>query len=277
MVDKKKFLVSIVIPNYQRFDLLRKCLDAIPDAMEDIPYEIILVENGSSRKEAMEFFSSYPLPENLQVVKLTKNIGFPAAVNRGVKSATSPLIFLLTNDVILDPGSGVPMVMDMDNPEIGIVGMKLRFPSDIELSEASLVHGNGNRPAERVQHIGLFTNLRGQIFHMYLGWSVDNPRVCALREVYAVTGAAFMTRRKLWHKVGGMDEVFGKGCYEDIDLCLKLREAGLMVVVNQKATAKHYTGATAEQSKEAFPLNQNRIIFEQKWYNKLMYTEWKAW
>lgn len=206
------FLVSIVIPNYRRFDLLQKCLDAIPDAMGDISYEVILVENGSPKEESRQFFASAKLPPNTKIVKLVQNIGFPGACNRGFKGSVGALTFILTNDVILDPGSGEKMVMALDDPTIGVVGMKLRFPSDRELEEAKLTHGNGQRPADRVQHVGLFTNIHGQVFHMYLGWSVDNPRVCALREVYAVTGAAFMTRKKIFQQTGGFDEIFGSGC-----------------------------------------------------------------
>jgi len=269
-------LVSIVIPNYHRFDLLAQCLAAIPDAFGEIPYEIILVENGSPREEKISFFQKNHLPEKFKLIELVKNIGYPGACNRGAREATGPLLFILTNDVIMEPGSGEKLVRAMDEPEVGIVGMKLLFPSADDLTTAGLKHSGVQRPPDKVQHVGLFTNIHGQVIHMYLGWSSDNPRVNALRDVYAVTGAALMTRRKLFQELGGFDLAYGAGTYEDCDLAMKVHDRNLKVIVEVCAVARHYTGATAEKYQAAFPLNENRQIFERKWYNKMVWTEWLA-
>lgn len=270
-------LVSIVIPNYHRFDLLEKCLKAIPAAFGEIPYEIILVENGSPPEEKVPFFRNNNLPEKFRLIELTKNIGYPGACNRGAKEAKAPLLFILTNDVIMEPGSGEALVMAMDDAQVGIVGMKLLFPSQSDLTQAGLKTTAIQRPPERVQHVGLFTNIHAQVFHMYVGWSADNPRVNAVRDVYAVTGAALMTRRNLFIDLWGFDSAYGAGTYEDVDYAMKVREKGLKIIVEVKAVGHHYTGATAEKYNAAFPLNQNRQIFEQKWYNKLVWTEWVGW
>ena len=276
-VSVASHLVSIIIPSFKRFDLLQKCLNAIPGAFGDISYEVILVENGSPREEKQAFLSSAVLPPNTKIIELSKGIGFPAACNKGFRASSGALLFFLNNDVILDEGSGEKLVMAMDDPTVGIVGMKLVFPSEQELTEAQLKHSEVQRAPDKIQHVGLFTNIRGQMIHMYLGWSADNPRVNAIRDVYAVSGAALMTRKNLYREVGGFDEIYGMGTYEDCDYSMKVREKGLKIIVEVDATGRHYTGSTAEAYNLAFPLNQNRMIFEQKWYNKLVWTEHGAW
>lgn len=205
-------LVSIVIPNYLRFDLLRDCMQAIPAALGDIPYEVVLVENGSPRELKREWLPKIPMPDHTRLLELSHNVGYPGACNKGVKESRGPLTLILTNDVILDTGAGVALVRALDDPQVGVAGLKLVFPSAEELERAGVKYSANQRSPGKIQHVGLYTNLRGQVIHMYLGWSEDNPRVQALREVYAVTGAAFLTRRKLFLECGGFDPVFGAGC-----------------------------------------------------------------
>lgn len=276
-VQPSKVLVSVIIPNFRRFDMLEKCLKALPDAFGDIPYEVIVVDNGSPLEEKKPFFSSIPPMDTFTVIELKQNVGFPAACNRGVKQSRGPLTFFLNNDVIMETGSGEKLVRAMDDPKVGICGMKLLFPSEQMLIEAGVNYGNGQRPPQTIQHVGLFTNIRGQVIHMYLGWSGDNPRVNAIKDVYAVTGAALMTRRGLFLSCSGFDPVYGMGTYEDVDYSMKVREKKHRIIVETGAVGTHFAGATAEKFQLAFPLNENRMIFEQKWYNKLEWTEYLAW
>jgi len=86
-----------------------------------------------------------------------------------------------------------------------------------------------------------------------------------------------LTRRTLYKKVGGFDEIYGMGTYEDMDYCLKVREAGYNILVNPQASGVHYTGATAEYYNMPYPLNDNRVTFLARWKSKLMYTELWSW
>jgi GT2 family glycosyltransferase len=273
---KPNVLVSVIIPTYQRFELFQQCLNALPEAFGEIPYEVIWVENGSPKAELDKFLNALVKPTNFFPTYFPKNVGFPAACNYGAKIAHGPILLFLNDDVIMGKGSGEALVRNMDDPTIGVVGMKLLFPSEEELIQAQLKHSNVQRMPGRVQHVGLATNIRGQVIHMYLGWTADNKRVNAMREVIAVTGAALMTRRNLFREVGGFDPIYQMGTYEDVDLCMKVKDKGLKVVVDTCAVGKHYAGATAEGYNIAFPLNENEVIFKQKWYNKLVWTEWQA-
>lgn len=262
-------LVSIVIPVYNRFDLLAKCLSSIPAAFKDIAYDIVLVDNASEKAEADAFYDMAKARWPITVIRNPQNMGFPVACNMGAKRTRSPLIFLLNSDVILDPGSGSRLVHEMDNPEVGICGMKLVFPDD-----AAAMNLDPNvRPAGRIQHIGISMNVRAEPYHIYISWEENHPKVMALHDVWAVTGAAMMIRRVVWNKSNGLFEGYGLGSYEDLDICQVARDMGYKVTVVPQARGLHYTGGTAEAFRLAYPLNQNRMIFLNRWNGKLQWWD----
>jgi GT2 family glycosyltransferase len=82
-----------------------------------------------------------------------------------------------------------------------------------------------------------------------------------------------MTRRNIWNKVGGFLDAYGLGTYEDCDYCLSVKKLGLDVIVETKAVGYHYTGASAESNRIAYPMIQNRLLFLQRWQNSLVWDE----
>ena len=263
--------LDIVICVYGRFDLLTKCLDAIPMAASGVSYNIVLVDNASpDRMEANTFYQS--LDKSITVIRNRDNFGFPAACNVGAKRKQSPLIFMLNSDVILYPEAISKLVSDFDDPKVGVAGMKLLFPDDPAGLNTNI------RPAGKIQHIGMETNIRGEFIHVFVGWDADHPRANKVRETYAVTGAALMTRRSLWNRIGGFREDYGRGTWEDVDYCLSVRDAGeYTVIVDPTAVGIHYTGATAEKYQIGYPMDFNKLIFLQKWANRINYTEYLRW
>lgn len=263
-------LVDIIIPVLDKTDLLIQCLNSIPEAAKDISYQVIIVDNGSTSENIKQYrdFGKDKFGDKLHVLEQRKNTGFPTACNRGVRFGYSPLLFFLNDDVKLYPDSIDYLVRAMDEPTVGAVGMKLMFPLD------SKVQG---RPAGKVQHVGLSTNVRGEWIHNFIGWSPDNPRVLRIKESYAITGAALMTRRKLFHDAKGFNEGYGMGTYEDVDFCITIREMGYNILVEQKAMGEHFVGATALDKNIQFPLHENRNLLYSRWGQRLKYTEWEIW
>lgn len=261
-----KTLVSIIIPVHRRFDLLEQCLDALPEAFS-VPYEVIMVDNASPSDEAKPFYDKY---NQHSVIRNAQNVGFPKACNQGVRRSKSPLIFFLNSDVIMRPGSGDKLVRQLDDPSVGVVGMKLLFPE-----HDNTQHGLQGPPG-KIQHVGLNTTgaPMGNFVHSFIGWDADHSKVMKLREMYAVTGAALMTRRKLFLDAGLFWEGYGMGTFEDVDFCLKSREMGYNVIVDVESVGIHYTGATARQYGIGYALQQNQMLFMQRWNGKVMYTEW---
>jgi len=269
-------LVDVIIPVYGRMDLLRKCLNALPKAMSGISYNVIIVDNGTPEdKKDKNLYADLKVNPLYFVIQNQENRGFPQACNQGFRKGKSPLVFFLNSDVILEPNSIEKLVLEMDDPKMGAVGMKLVFPSEEELRNVGIAPEI--RPAHKVQHIGLATNIRGEFIHAYVGWDADHPKINKVREMYAVTGAALMTRREIYRKVGGFNEIYGLGTYEDVEYCLTIRDIGYNIVVVPEAVGIHYTGATAESYRIGYPMQTNRMLFMSRWADKLNYTEWQTW
>lgn len=273
-VIDNKTAVDIVIPVYRRFDILFKCLEVLPKAISST-YNLILVDNGSPKEEADDFYSKIPHSPNTIIIRNKENLGFPKACNMGARRKNSPLIFFLNSDVILYPNSLDKLIETINKPEkveTAIVGMKLIFPPD------GCADLNPNiRPAGKLQHIGLETNIRGEFIHIFVGWDADHPKVNAVKNPYAVTGAAFLIKRIVWNKIGGFYEGYGMGTWEDIDACLSARDLGYNVLVNPEAVGIHYTGATAEGYEIPYALDFNKLIFLQRWATRTNYTESQSW
>ena len=264
-------VVDVIIPVFRRFDLLWKCLIALPKAMGDIPYKLYMVDNGSPKEEADEFYKQFQYP--ITIIRNKENLGFPKACNLAAKRGSSPLIFFLNSDVILEPNSVSKLVAEFDDPKVGVCGMKLIFPP-----ETSSVNLNQNiRPPNKIQHVGIMANIRGDFYHIFVGWDANHPKPNAMRTPDAVTGAAMMVRRNLFVKIGYFNEIYGIGTFEDLEVCMMAKELGYNVIVNTSACGIHYVAATAESYKIPYALGYNRMTFLQRWGNKMQYREYETW
>ena len=274
--SKPKPILDIVITTGGRFDMLAKCLDALYREAEDNSIAIYLVDNASPAEERISnenlFFHDYDkdVDRNIREFRskrITQEVGFPAANNEGARMGSAPLIMFLNDDVELQEGAIKEIVKTLDDPTIGVVGIKLLFP----LSSTSPI-----RPAGKVQHIGMALNIRGDMEHPLVGWTQDNPKTKISREVVSVTGACLTIRRSLFNKVGGFSLEYGMGTWEDVDLCFKVRQLGQRIWVNCDVLGYHYVGATQEKKNRGYPLQQNRMVFQTKWGNSGLMA-WSDW
>jgi len=262
-----KALLDVCILEAGRFDMLSKCLDALYREAQTTPLNIYILDNGSDiqdrrNNEALLTYQPEKDPAHnvvkFQIKRSEQNTGFPVGSNTVARMGSAPLIMFIGDDVELQEGAIAQVLQDMNDPTVGVVGIKLLFPP---------TSTDKNRPAGKVQHVGMAINVRGEPIHPLVGWSADNPKCNVSRDVWAVTGACFTVRRNVFNKLGGFDPVYGLGTHEDLDFCMKTRQAGLRVYFDAKAVGYHYVGATAEKLKVAFPIQQNRSIFMNKWQN----------
>ena len=252
--------IDVVVVTGGRWDFLKECLEAL--RKQTVPVNVILLDNASDLTERQQ---NNVLFEGLTTKRLQQSLGFPAANNEGARMGSAPLILFLNDDCVLKENAIEKMVETMKDPTIGVCGAKLLFPT---------ASTSPNRPAGKVQHIGMGLTIRGDVVHPLLGWSADNPKCCISRDVFCVTGACMMTRRDLFRKTGGFDPVFGAGTFEDVDLCLKIRGLGKRIFVNCEAQGFHYAGATVEKKGVGFPLQMNSLIFQARWRGSLQWDEW---
>lgn len=262
-------MLDIVIPVYGRFDLLEKCLDSIPLACQRHEYKIYVVDDNSPDgiPHTKNFLKNYP---GVVAMFNTKNSGFPYTVNKGAKEGKNKYIFLLNSDIVLSPGSLDIMLDRMEAEDnLGVLGMKLLFPPDTS-PEDQLI-----RPPGKVQHVGISFDIHMEPYHIFVGWSENNPKVNSINSVPAVTGAAFLTRRTLWKTLRGMDSVFGRGTFEDVDFCFKVRSIKYYVAVEIRAVATHYVGGSSVSSAQQrpFPLAENKQIFYNRWQGQIHWSD----
>src|SRR5690606_31856279 len=106
-------------------------------------------------------------------------------------------------------------------------------------------------------------------YHAFIGWSQDNPKVNQERELQAVTGAVFMTRRDTFNTFAGFDSKWGKWTFEDLDYCFMVREYEYKIINTPNDVAYHYTNASGQP----FPISSNFYLFKSQFSSKIIWDE----
>ena len=246
--------VSIVIPNKDHKKDLKRCIDSILEKSTYKNYEIIIVENNSETKEIFEYYKELEKIKNIKIVKYKeKGFNYSKINNFGVKKSTGEYIVLLNNDTQIITENWIEtMLGNCQRKDVGIVGAKLVYEN------------------AKVQHAGVVLGLTGVAGHINLGLDINEPGYMArniiTQNYSAVTGAMLMISKKDYEEVGGLDEDFPVA-YNDIDLCLKIRNKNKLVVMNPFAQAFHYESKTRgyENTKEKVERLENE---SQKLKNK---------
>ena len=268
---KTKTLLDVVIVCGGRFDMLEKCLKAVYENAA-FPISVCVVDNGSDKEKRNTNIHLFQPPDNPNIRFETKRLenseGYPRTHNEGAKLLSSPIICFMDDDIQIVPGFFEEIIKIMGDRNIGVCGAKLLFPEDST---------NPHRPGGKVQHIGLALDVTANAVHPLVGWSPDNSKTRKSRETLAVTGALLVIRRDIFRDCGGFDTIYGHGYWEDLDLCLKVRQKGYKILVDCNLTAYHYTGATGEMNpNHNSDFRKNRDIFRTKWGNSglLVYDSW---
>jgi len=266
---KQPSLVDVVVPFFGEISLAKEAIRSVPAACGDIAYNLIVVDNGSPGDMGRDLFDQLEQEEvDFKKIWLKQNQGYPGGVNAGVHAGSAPLVFILTADVVMDENSIKAAVQEMDDPEVGIVGCKLCFPE-----------GSPHGQAGKIQHAGLAMNLPGNVFHIFIGWSPDHPKVNIKRDMFAITGAAFMTRRNLFLKLGGMNTMYGAGTFEDVEYCIHVRNVGKKVRYLPAASGTHHVGGSTAYgaNPNGFALAQNQSLFQARMGWAFEWDEWRYW
>lgn len=265
MKKQNKTLVDVAILTAGRVDLFEKCVDALlPQLTND--YRVYVCNNGHPSEEYERIYKK--LPEGSIIKRPNQDGGFSYGANTVIKAGNSPLVFFITDDVFVQDGVIDKLVRVMDDQTIALSGYKLLFPEDST---------DPTRPAGKVQHIGMTSNIRGDLIHPLIGWSADNPKCNISGEVLCVTGASFMVRRSAFIRAGGFDTAYGKGYYEDVDLCFKIRSQGGRIWVSTDAVATHGVGQTFKNEKNPAPIQQNQMLFRSRWLSQMPWLEFTMW
>ena len=220
-------LVSIIIPNKDHIDVLDKCLKSLYKKTTYSNFEIIIVENNSENKDTFEYYERVKTQyANLKVVVWDGPWNYSAINNFGVKHASGDYYLLLNNDVeVITPSWLEEMVMFIQRDDVGAVGSMLYYPDDT------------------IQHAGLILGINGSAGHSHKHAVRDSigyvHRLCIAQNLSGVTGACLMTKRSIWDEIQGLDESFAVS-FNDVDFCLRIRQAGYLIVFTPYAELYHY-------------------------------------
>lgn len=265
-----KYEIDVVMPVYGQHELVLRAVASILAQEQDCMIHI--VDDGTpadlKHEEALHDVGRFP---RVRVHKRARNEGFVAASNFGASIGSAPYIVHMNSDVELLPDALANLVQTFSlSPDVGVAGAKLLFPEDST---------DKNRPAGKVQHAGMAFGFDLRPFHVHMGWSANNHKTCISKEMQAVTGALFATKRSLWKALKGFDPVYGRGTFEDVDYCIRARMESQGVIYCAEAIAYHFAGATVSRVPPPlhFPLQQNAFIFATRAQNVLMWDDWRFW
>jgi O-antigen biosynthesis protein len=247
--------VSIIIPTRDQADILRRCIESIRARSTYTNYEIIVVDNGSTEPETLDYLRLLAAQADTRILPFPSEFNFSAINNYAAAQAEGELLLLLNNDTeVLSPDWLEAMVGPALREEVGAVGARLLYP------DGTLQHGGvilGGPLVALHAHKGLPAESHG-----YYGLAK------VTRNVSAVTGACLMTRRALFHHLGGLDEDRLAVAYNDLDYCLRLREQGHLIVWTPHAELLHHESFSRgydTSGEKVERLRGERAYVEKRW------------
>ncbi|NLC79466.1 MAG: glycosyltransferase [Ruminococcaceae bacterium] len=250
-------LVSIIIPSCDNMSVLKRCIDSITEKSTYKNYEIVILENNSKKSETFEYYKSLEETKNITVVSYDRNgepFNFSRLNNYARGFAKGEQLLFLNNDIeVITPDWLEEMVMFTQRKDVGGCGIKLLYPNDT------------------VQHGGIAMGVCGSAANLCPLFPREHEgymsRLAIASNMSACTAACLMVRADVFDEVGGFDENLAVS-FNDVDLCLKIREKGYLIVFNPVAEAYHYesvsrgydkTGAKKER------MEREKAILKAKW------------
>ncbi|MGH2773550.1 MAG: glycosyltransferase family 2 protein [Actinomycetota bacterium] len=239
--------ISIVVPVHNKAALTGQFLDRLLAQQETRCCEIIVVDDAST-DDTPRILAGYS--PRVTAVRNNKNLGFAGASNRGIDRASSEMIILVNNDIAPIPGWLDALARETaEHPQAAVIGAKLMFPNDT------------------IQHAGVVFAGDGNPYHLYSGFPAAHPAVNRSRPFQAVTAACIALRRGIFREAGGFDESYKNG-HEDVDLCLRLGEAGYEIRYCHRAAAYHLESASRDRNSPA--ARDNGRLYRSRWAGRVV-------
>lgn len=223
---REESLISIIIPNKDEKDTLEKCLRSIRERSTYENYEILIIENNSVTDEIFDYYGELEKEERIRVAVWEEDFNYAAINNYGVSLAKGRYLLFLNNDIeVIAPDWMEEMLGHCQRPEVGAVGARLYYPDGT------------------IQHAGCIIGIGGIAGHMFVGMSGERTgylhKAAIQQDLSAVTAACMMMRADAFQQAGGFTEKLAVA-FNDIDLCLKVRGLGYLVVYDPYVEMYHY-------------------------------------
>ena len=247
--------VSLIIPTRDRLALLRPCIDGLLHRTDYPDLEIVIVDNESREPETLAYLGALADTRGVRVIRVEGAFNFSRLNNEGVKAASGTVVGLVNNDIeVIESKWLREMVSHAARPGVGAVGAMLLYPDDT------------------IQHAGVILGIGGVAGHIYKrlsrGHAGDFGRAALVQNLSAVTAACLVVRRDLYVETGGLNDVDLPVAFNDIDLCLRLRERGYLNLWTPFAKLYHLESASrgpddTAQRRPGFA--KERAYMEERW------------
>lgn len=257
---KGRPLISIIIPNKNHYEDLSRCIESILNFTTYPNYEIVVVDNGSDNEKIVEYYNKIKKCSNIKIIEWNHPFNFSAINNFAVSYANGEYLVFLNNDTqIITKDWLEEMLMYAQRADVGAVGAKLYY-ADNTIQHAGIVLGLGaHRTAGHIFYRTPKENVG------YMG------RLYYAQNLSAVTAACMMVSKKVWNEIDGFDESF-EVAFNDVDLCMRIRKAGYLIVWTPYAELYHYESKS--RGPEDTPEKKKRFEgevrhFQQRWAKEL--------
>jgi O-antigen biosynthesis protein len=229
---------SVVIPVHGNWGVARQALDAVGRDL-DGTREVIVVDDASP---------DLP-PDGLgaTVVRNDRNLGFGPSCNRGAREAAGELLLFLNSDAVVAPGAVRALEAAMDGRAVGAAA-------------AVLLNEGGT-----IQEAGSAIGRDAITYPVGAGAAMHDARWCFRRDVDYGSAACLIVRRSMFDELGGFDDRYAPGYFEDADFCLRLAERGLRTVLEPAACAVHIQWGSGTRERAKALVRRNRERFLERW------------
>ncbi len=223
--------VTLIVPTRDKLDLLRQCVEGLLEETDYPNLDVLILDNNSEEPETLSYFASLKDRPRVQVLRYEGAFNFSAINNYGMAHATGELIGLINNDIkVIEPHWLTEMVSHAVRPEVGGVGAKLYYGDDT------------------IQHAGVVTGINGVANHVHKGVPRAHPgyfgRLRLVHDLSCVTAACLVMRKSVFEEVGGLDADHLAVAFNDVDLCLRVRDKGYRIVWTPHAELYHLESAS---------------------------------
>ena len=248
-------LVSIIILNRDHPEDLGKLVTSILEKSTYTNYELLVVENNSTLPTTFQLYDELRnRDQRIRILEWQNPFNYSAVNNWAATQANGEVLLFLNNDIeVITPTWIEEMLMHAQRQDVGTVGAKLYFPNNT------------------IQHAGVIVGIGDVAGHAYKGFTRDmtghGGQLMMVHNTAANTAACLMVRRDLFKQVGGFDENYILA-YGDVDLCLKVLEAGYVNVWTPFSELYHHESKTRgyERSPEQLARYRNEVFyFKQRW------------
>lgn len=255
-----KPLVSVIIPTKDHIEDLDKCLQSLEKVNTYDNMEYIIVENNSEKEETFEYYDRIQkeIPKAKVVYWKEQGFNYPSINNMGVDNSKGEYLLFLNNDTeIVNPDCISELLSQCQRSEVGAVGARLYYEDGT------------------IQHAGVIIGMGGVAGHAFVGFEHDDlgyfARIVLVQDYSAVTAACMMVKRNVFEEVGRFDEGYAVA-FNDVDLCLKIREAGYLIIYDPYAELNHYESKSRgyeDTEEKVARFNSEVDRFQKRWKDVL--------